>query len=87
MHYLGRLIAITISYSLLIAVVGRAFTFLSGLYLSRLRRKTKAFCSSATPTITPIDGIRPLYIFDYRAVEPIKYRPFETKRHVTMGKL
>lgn len=85
MHHLGRLISITISYSLLVALVGRAYTFFSRLYVSRLQRKTIAFHSIATPTITPVESIRPLHGFDYRVAEPIKYRPFETKRHVTMG--
>lgn len=85
MHYLGRLISITISYSLLVAFVGKAFTFFSRLYVSRLQRKTKEFHSIATPTIIPTEKIRPLSGFDYRLAEPIKYRPFKAKRHVTMG--
>lgn len=84
MHYLGRLISITISYSLLVVIVERAFTFLTRLYISRVQRKTSQFHSIATPTI-PVERIRSLHGFDYRDVEPIKYRPFETKRHVTMG--
>lgn len=85
MHFLGRLISITISYSLLVALLGRAFTFFSRLYVLRLQRKTKTSQSSAAPTINSIEKIIPIHGFDYKAMEPIKYRPFEAKRHVTMG--
>lgn len=84
MHYLGRLVSITISYSLLVVIAERALTFLTRLYISRLQRKTRQSHSIATPT-TPVERIESLHGFDYRAVEPIKYRPFENKRHVTMG--
>lgn len=84
MHYLGRLIAIAISYSLLVVFAERTLTFLTRLYISRLQRKTRQFHSIATPT-GPIETISSLHGFDYRVIEPIKYRPFETKRHVTMG--
>jgi hypothetical protein len=85
MHYLGRLIAIAISYSLLVVFAERVLTFLTSLYISRLQRKTRQFHSIATPT-APIERISSLHGFDYRVAEPIKYRPFETKRHVTMGR-
>lgn len=85
MHYLGRLVSITISYSLLVVIVERAFTFLSQLYVSRLRQKTKKLHSIATPTVLPIERVTPLKRFNYKVVEPIKYRPFESKRHVVMG--
>ena len=85
MHYLGRLVSITITYSLLVVIVERAFTFLSQLYVSRLRQKTKKLHSIATPTVVPIEKVTPLKRFNYKAVEPIKYRPFESKRHVVMG--
>ena len=86
MHYLGRLISITASYALLIAVAERVFTFLARLYTSRLQRKTQGFHSFASPTVFPVAKIRSLSNFDYKATKPIKYRPFENKRHVVMGK-
>lgn len=85
MQYLGRLVSITVSYSLLVAIAERAFTFLARLYTSRLQRKTQKFHSIATPTVLQVEVVTPLHEFDYNAVEPIKYRPFENKRHVTMG--
>lgn len=87
MHYLGRLISIAISYSVLVAVAERAFKSLARLYISRLQHKTKKFHSIATPTVITVDCIRPLHDLDFRTVEPIKYRPFENRRHVAMGKL
>ncbi len=86
MHYLGRLISITISYSLIVAIAERAFTFLSRLYVSRLQRETQKFHSIATPTVLPVEKIKLLHDFNYKKVEPIEYRPFENKRHVTIGK-
>ena len=85
MQYLARLISITISYSLLVAIAERAFTFFSRLYISRLQRKTRKLHSIATPVVLPVEGVRPLHGFNYKVVEPIRYRPFESKRHVTMG--
>ena len=85
MHYLGRLVSITISYSLLVAIAERTFSLLVRIYVTRLQRKNQKLHSIATPVV-PIEGIRPLNGFDYRTIEPIKYRPFENKRHVTIGK-
>ena len=85
MQYLARLISITVSYSLLVAIAERAFTFFSRLYISRLQRKNRKLHSIATPVVLPVERIRPLRGFNYKATEPTKYRPFENKRHVTMG--
>ena len=82
---LGRLVPVAISYSVLVFLVTRLFTLVSRLYISRLQRKTKPVRFAGIPTITPAQNIRPLHGFDYTAIEPIKYRPFETKRHVSMG--
>lgn len=84
MHHLARLVSLALSYSLLVAFLERAFIFFTRLYTSHLQRKTKFFHSIATPT-TPVEHIRPLHDFDYRDVEPTKYRPFDSRRHVTMG--
>lgn len=84
MHYLARLVSLAVSYSLLVAFLGRVFIFFTRLYTSHLQRKTKIIHTIATP-IAPIERIRPLHDFYYRTVEPKKYRPFEDKRHVTMG--
>lgn len=81
MHILGRLISITISYSLFIALVERAYTVLIRLYVSKVQQKAKGVYTSARPA----EDIQPFHGFDYRDVEPIKYRPFESKHHVTMG--
>ena len=83
MHVLGRLISITISYSLFVALIERAFTFLIRLYVSKVQQNPKGVYTSARP----VDGIQALHAFDYRDVEPIKYRPFESKHHVTIGML
>ena len=87
MHYLGRLIDITISYTLLAAGIWQIFTFLTRLYDSTVQRKTKINTSVTTPTIATAEKIEPLPDFQYETVTPIKYRPFETKRHVAMGML
>ena len=83
MHVLGRLISITISYSLFVALIERAFTVLIRLYVSKVQQKPKGVYTSARP----VEGIQGLHAFDYRDVEPIKYRPFENKHHVTIGML
>lgn len=85
MHYLGRLLSILISYSLLVAIAEKVFTFSARLYVSRRQRNPKQSHSIAAPTSSN-GGIKPLHDFDYRVIEPIKYRPFETKRHVVMGR-
>ena len=83
MHFLGRLISITISYSLFIALVERACNVFIRLCISKVPQKPKGI-----DTITqPVAGVESLYAFDYRAEEPIKYRPFEKKQHVAMGML
>lgn len=81
MHFLGRLISITISYSLFIALIERAYTIFIRLYFSKVQRKSKGVFTTARP----VEDIQTLHAFDYRAVEPIKYRPFAKKQHVTMG--
>ena len=81
MHFLGRLISITISYSLLIALIERAYTVFIRLYVSNVQRTRKGVLTSARP----VEDVRALNAFDYRDTEPIRYRPFETKHHVTMG--
>lgn len=83
MYFLGRLISITISYSLIIALIERAYTVFTRLYISKVQQKPKGVYTTARP----VQDIQSLDAFDYRAVEPINYRPFETKHHVTMGKL
>ena len=83
MHVLGRLISITISYSLFVALIERAFTVLIRLYVSKVQQKPKGVYTSARP----VEGIQGLHAFNYRDVEPIKYRPFESKHHVTIGML
>lgn len=80
-----RLVSIIISYTLLVALVGRPITLWARLHVSRLQRKTKPTPLIATSTTFPIEDIMPLHDFQYETVEPIKYRPFETKRHVAMG--
>ena len=87
MHYLGRLIDITISYALLTAGIWQIFTFLTRLYDSTVQRRTKIDTSVTTPAIATAEKIESLPDFQYEAVTPIKYRPFETKRHVAMGML
>ena len=83
MHFLGRLISITISYSLFITFIERAWTVFIRLYVSQVQQKQKG----GYTTVPPVENIQTLHAFDYRAIEPIKYRPFETKHHVTMGML
>lgn len=87
MHYLGRLIDITISYTLLVAGIWQIFTFLTQLYVSIVQRKTKINTSVTTPAVATTEKIESLPDFQYETVTPIKYRPFETKRHVAMGML
>ena len=86
MHHLGRLLSITISYSLIVALAGQIVT-LAALYISRLRPKPKASRPIAILAGDRGDGITALHDFRYENVEPIKYRPFETRRHVAMGML
>ena len=83
MHLLGRLISITISYSLFIALVERAYTLFLQLYRTTVQPEPKGVCTTARA----VEHVEPLQSFDYRDVEPIKYRPFETKHHVTIGTL
>ncbi len=83
MHILGRLISITISYSLFIALVERAYTLFLRLYVFRVQQKPKDVYTAARQ----VEDVQPLQAFDYRDVEPIKYRPFQNKHHVTMGML
>lgn len=83
MHFLGRLLSITIGYTLIIALAERAYTVSIRLYISYVQRKLKGSHKSARP----LEDIQSLHAFDYRAVEPIKYRPFEKKQHVVMGML
>lgn len=85
MHSLVRLFSIVISYTLLVALVGRAVTLWARLLVSRLQRKTKPRPLIATSTAPPVEEITPLHDFQYENVEPIKYQPFETKRNVAMG--
>ncbi|KAL2058323.1 hypothetical protein ABVK25_001049 [Lepraria finkii] len=84
MHSLVRLVSIVISYTLLVALVGRAVSLWARLLVSRLQRKTKPRPLIATSTAPPVEEITPLHDFQYENVEPIKYRPFETKRNVAM---
>ena len=83
MHLLGRLISITISYSLFIALVERAYTLFLQRYRTKVQPKPKGVCTTAQA----VEHVESLRSFDYRDVEPIKYRPFETKQHVTIGML
>ena len=83
MHLLGRLISITISYSLFIALVERAYTLFLQLYRTKVQPEPKGVCTIAQA----VEHVESLQSFDYRDVEPIKYRPFETKQHVTIGML
>ena len=87
MHYLGRLISITISYISLVAIVWQIFTFLTRLYVSILHQKRIIYDSVTTPAVPTTETIKPLHDLQYETVPPIKYRPFETKRHVAMGML
>ena len=87
MHYLGRLISITISYTSLVAVLWQIFTFLTRLYVSILQPKEVINTSVSTPAVAITEDIEPLHDLQYETVPPIKYRPFETKRHVAMGML
>ena len=87
MHYLGRLLDVTISYTLLAASIWQIFTFLTRLYISIVQRKSKINTSVTTPAVATAENIEPLPDFQYETVTPIKYRPFETKRHVAMGML
>ncbi len=43
--------------------------------------------SITTPAVATTEKIEPLHALEYGTVPPIKYRPFETKRHVAMGML
>ena len=81
MHLLGRLISITISYSLFIALVERAYTLFLHLYRTKVQPESKGVCATARA----VEHVESLQSFDYRGVEPIKYRPFETKHHVIIG--
>ena len=83
MHFFGRLISITISYSLFIALIERAYTILIRRWTLKVQHNPKGVYTSTRP----VDDVQILHTFDYKAVEPIKYRPFETKHHVTMGML
>ena len=85
MHHLGRLVSIAISYALLVAILERIFKGLARFYLSRLQRKNQKLPVAPASAVSPIEEITPLHGFNYKDVEPIKYRPFENKRHVTMG--
>lgn len=87
MHYLGRVIDITISYTLLVACIWQIFTLLTRLYVSIVQRKTKIDNAVTTPTVATTEKIEPLHDLQYETVPPIKYRPFEIKRHVAMGML
>ena len=87
MHCLGPLINITISYTLLVVSIWQFSTFLVRLYVSIVQRKTKIDTSVTTPALATTEKIEPLPDFQYETVTPIKYRPFETKRHVAMGTL
>ena len=81
MYCLGRLISITIVYSLLVAIIQRLYTLVNRLCISKLLQKSK----SSDPATRSIKKTNPLESFDFKATEPVKYRPFMTKRHVTMG--
>ena len=81
MYFIGRLISITISYSLFIALTERLCTFAIYLYFTKVQRNSKGVYIS----VRPEEDIQSLRDFDYRDVEPIKYRPFKTKYHVTLG--
>lgn len=81
MYFLGRLISITISYSLLVALIERAYTVLLRIYVCKVQQRSKGVYTSARP----VEDIQTLRTFDYSNVEPIKYRPFQNKHHVTMG--
>ena len=83
MHLLGRLISVTISYSLFIALVERAYTLFLQFYRTKVQPEPKGVCTTARA----VEHVESLQSFDYRDVEPIKYRPFETKHHVTIGML
>ena len=85
MHYLVRLTSITISYTLLLTVVWQLFTFLARLYLLILQRKKLINTSITASAVATTKKIEPLHDFQYKTVPPIKYRPFEAKRHVAMG--
>lgn len=83
MHLLGRLISITISYSLFVALIERAYIVFVRLCIFEVQQKPKHVNAGARPT----EDIQALHTLDYRTVEPIRYRPFEKKQHVTMGML
>lgn len=85
MHYLGRLISITISYALLVAVLSQIVTFLARLYVVILQRKKKINTYVPASAVATTENIEPLHNLQYQTVPPIKYRPFETKHHVAMG--
>ena len=85
MHYLGRLISITISYTLLVAVVWQIFTFFARFHVLILQKKKSISASSTASAVATTENIEPLHALQYKTVPPIKYRPFETKRHVAMG--
>ena len=85
MHDLGRLVSVTATYALCIALLKRVLTFIAQRYLAKVPCKTKVHHAVPTTTIALQESIRPLHAFDYKIVPPVKYRPFETKRHVAMG--
>lgn len=81
MHFLTKLISITISYSLFIALIERAYIVFIRLYIFNVQQKPKGLCTTARP----VEEIQPRPAFDYRDIEPMQYRPFENKHHVIMG--
>ena len=87
MHYIGRLIFVVVSYSSLLIAIVRIYALFARLSTSRLRRDAENECPDATSASARSEGVRSLHDFQYKAVQPIKYRPFESKRHVAMGML
>lgn len=85
MHYLGRLISITLSYSLLVAIAERLFILIARTCIWKSRYGAEKPHTIATPDVLPSEVIKPIHDFQYSLVEPIRYRPFETKRHIVMG--
>lgn len=78
-----------LAYCISIALIEKAVLLLVRLYVAKLQHKQKKSEQDVQPMrqVKPLPRpeITPLPGLDYRTIEPIKYRPFETKRHVTMG--
>lgn len=67
---------------LLLAPVLLALTQIMKTFNQKQKLETKTLKEKSPQD----DEIEPLWDFDFRKVDPIKYQPYKTQGHVTMGK-